>query len=277
MPELIEVELRERMLRDRCIGMKIDRVEIREPHALQGIDATGLQEKLANSHLADVRHKGQNLVLTTDRGDSLLLTMRTDADVAIQESPAPEHPSAARVILHFDDGHTLDVLLPSMRDRFIFFATTDLDRLPPLRDLGPEATAISFEDFRDGMRRHQQLGLNTFLTGSQYLSGLTQADADEICFHARLKPDRQISSLLRHDVEALYDALQITLKRLREVQGNIADLERFGFLMPRRGTDKGCPRCGSGLQVEQLDGERSYYCPKEQEPVPWDPKRMCFW
>lgn len=277
MPELIEVELRERMLRDRCVGMKIDQVEVREPHALHGIDSEELQHKLANSRLVDVRHKGQNLVMTTDRGNTLLLTMRTDADVEIQESPAPEHAAAARVILHFDDGHTLDLVMPTMRDRFFFFPTTDLDRLPPLRDLGPEATEISFEAFRDRMRAHQVLSVNAFLTGPQYLSGLSQADADEIGFQARVKPDRQISSLLKSDVEALYDAMQNTLTRLREVEGNVADLERFGFLMPRRGTDKGCPRCGSGLEVQVLDGERSYFCPKEQEPVPWDPKRMCFW
>lgn len=277
MPELVEVEKRERMLRDRCVGMRIDHVEVRQPHALHGIDATELQHLLAKAHLVDVRRKGQNLVLVTDRGSSLVLTMHTDADLTIQEAPAPEHPSDARVILHFDDGHTLDVCMPSMRDRFFFFPTTDLDRLPPLRDLGPEATDIGFEAFRDGMRAHQQLSLNTFLTNQQYLSGLSQADADEICFQARVRPDRQISSLLKSDVEAMHDAMLTVLNRLREVEGRIADLEPFGFLMPRRGTDRGCPRCGSGLQVLLLEGERSYYCPKEQEATPWDSKRMCFW
>lgn len=277
MPELVEVELRERMLRDRCIGTKIERVEVREPHALHGINAEDLQSKLANSHLVDVRHKGQNLVMVTDRGNSLLLTMHTDADVEIQESPAPDHAASARVILHFDDGRTLDVCMPTMRDRFFFFPTADLDRLPPLRDLGPEATEIPYEAFRDGMRAHQKLSINTFLTSPQYLSGLSQADADEICFQAKLRPDRQISSLLKNDVEALYDAMQNVLNRLRQVEGRIADLELYGFLMPRRGTDKGCPSCGSGLEMQLLEGERSYFCPKEQTSVPWDPKRMCFW
>lgn len=269
--------MRERLLRDRCVGMKIRRVEVREPHALHGIDADDLQRQLANAQLVDVRHKGQNLVMLTDRGNSLLLTMRTDADVEVQDSPAPEHRAAARVILHFDDGHTLDLLMPSMRDRFFFFSTADLDRIPPLRDLGPEATEISFQDFRDGMRAHSMMSVNTFLTSPQYLSGLSQADADEICFQARLRPDRQIASLLKNDVEALYDAVQNTFQRLREVQGRIQDLEPFGFLMPRRGTDKGCPNCGGGLEMRLLEGERSYYCPKDQEQVPWDPKRMCFW
>lgn len=277
MPELIEVELRERMLRERCVGMTIDRVEVREPHALHGINAADLQRALANSRLTDVQHRGQNLVLLTDGGSSLVLTMRADADVAIQESPAPEHAAAARVILHFDDGHTLDVLLPTMRDRFFFFPAADLERCPPLRDLGPEATAVSFQDFRDRMRSHHMMSINTFLTSPQYLSGLSQADSDEICFQARLRPDRQIAGLLRNDVEALYEAMQNTLARLREVKGHIARLERFGFLMPRRGTDKGCPNCGSGLEMQLLGGERSYYCPKDQEQVPWDPKKMCFW
>lgn len=277
MSELIEVELCERTLRERCLGMRIDRVEVREPHTLHGIDHDALRRELANARLVDIRHKGQNLILETDRGSSMLVTMRSDADVTIQESPAPEHAAAARIILHFDDGHTLDVVLPSMRDRFFFFRTTDLDLVPPLRGLGPEATAIAFEDFRERMRGHPMMSVNTFLTSPQYLSGLSQADADEICFQARLRPNRQISGLLRSDVEALYEAMQNTLARLREVNGRIASLERFGFLMPRRGTDQGCPKCGGGLERQLLGGERSYYCPKDQEHVPWDPKRMCFW
>lgn len=277
MPELVEVELRERQLRDRCVGMRIDRVEVREPRTVHGVNAEELQRQLANSRLVDVRHRGQNLVMLTDRGNSLLLTMHTDADVEVVDAPAPEHASAARIILHFDDGHTLDLLMPSMRDRFFFFQTADMDRLPPLRDLGPEASEISFQDFRDRMRAHHMMSLNTFLTSPQYLSGLSQADSDEICFQARLRPDRQIAGLLKSDVEALYDALQNVLARLREVKGRIEDLEPFGFLMPRRGTDKGCPNCGSGLEMRLMEGERSYFCPKDQEHRPWDPKRMCFW
>lgn len=277
MPELVEVELRERMLRDRCVGAKIDAVEVREPHALEGVGAEELQRRLANAHVADVRHQGRNLILETDRGSSVVLTMGADADVALQEAPAPEHASSARIILHLADGRSLDVLMPTMRDRFFFFPTADVERQAPLRDLGPEATRIPFEAFRDAMRERQSLSVNSLLTDPRYLSGLSQADVDEICFQARIRPDRQISSLLRNDVEALYDAMQRVFARLREVKGQIAELERFGFLMPRRGTDRGCPRCGGALEMQVLEGERSYYCPKEQDQTPWDPKRMCFW
>lgn len=276
MPELIQIEERQRMIRETCLGGTIKKAEVLDRNALRGLSPKELQETLANSRLVDVQHKGLNLLLFTDKGNMLVLTMQGGADVECQPAPVLEHSTDARVILHFDDDHTLDFRLPSLRDHFLFFPTTDVN-VTPLSEVGPEARDISYEAFRDQMRANAHFTIFDFLNGQRYVSGLSPADIDEICFQARVRSDTHINHLLRTQVKTLYDKMQKILRRIEEVKGDFAQLDQFDFLMPRRGNDRGCPRDGSGLKVLHFDQARSYYCPKCQVETPFDKKRMCYW
>lgn len=277
MAELVRVQELERMIRETCLGGKIKKAEVRDEHALRGIRAQELQDTLANSHVVDVKHKGTNIVLMTDKGNSLVITMAADANVECRAAPVFFHGTDARVILHFDDEHTLDVCMPSLKDQFLFFPTTDLDRIEPLQHLGPEPQDILSEDFRQQMKEQQSRTIFGFLSDQHNVSGLSPADIDEICFQARVRADTTIAHLLRSQVAAIFDQMQKVIGRIQEVQGDISRLEEFGYLMPNRGNDRGCPLDGSGLQVLHFGQVRSYYCPKCQDKTPFDPKRMDFW
>jgi len=277
MLELAQLELREHRIRKTCLGGTIVRAEVSDDAALRGATPQELQDSLANSRIVDVRHKGMNLVLVSDKDQTLVLTMQHDADIECHGAPAVLHPTDARVILHFDDDHTLDFRLPSVRDHLLFFRTADLDAIPMLRDIGPEALTISFQEFRERLRAHAGSTIHSFLADPMNVSGLSPADIDEICFQARIRPDKRINQLLGSEVETIYDQMQKILGRIAQAHGNLSQLESFGYLMPRRGTDRGCPRDGSGLQVIHFGSERSYYCPRCQEESPLDPKRHCFW
>lgn len=277
MAELLEVEQRKRLVHDTCLGGKITRIEVRKDEPLRGISADELQAKLANSHLVNIQRKGKNLVLITDRGSSLLFSMNEDADLSFQESPVTEHATDARIILHFDNGNTLDFRFPSLRDRFYFFPSTDLATLPPLQAVGPEPAELTYPEFRERLKTCLDLPIHAILTSQQYLSGIGPAFADEICFQAGIRPDRRLGDLLHSEWESLYEQMQAVLRKAEEVQGDQRKLDQLGFLMPRRGTDRACPRCGGALEVLHFGNVRSYFCPHCQDGQAKEAKKMRFW
>lgn len=279
MSDLIAIEARMRDLEKTCLNGVIKGVEVRDAKRLRGADPQALQQALANARITQVMRKGKYLLLKTDRGQTLIVSMHADADLACVPYPAVDHPAHATLILTFDDGHTLDLCIPTMNDLFYFFPTTDERVMEPLKAVGPDPREVSYMEFRKalGERSDPTLPIWRALITQHLISGLDPALADEICFQARVRPDRQVSDLLRADWERLYDKMQKILRTLEAVNGDMAELDKRGYLMPRRGTDRGCPS-GEGMAVIHFTGtEASYYCPSCQEDAPWEGKKADFW
>lgn len=264
MSELPEIEARKDQVKG-CLGGTIERVEVRHDHVLEGVNREELQNRLANGHLVDVQQVGKNLLFLTDRGTSLLLTMEEDATAVCLPSPAVEHPARAEVILTFQDGHALDFVIPNPKDKLYFFPTQDVREIPPLQELGPEPQEVDWMEFRKRLQDYPEIPVWEALTIQRYLSGIGPGYADEILFHAHIRPGRKVCSLLRSEWESLYDAMQTVMKAAREVKGDRQKLDERGFLIERRGTDRGCPSCQGPLAVIHFGKHSSYYCPHCQD------------
>ncbi len=278
MSDLIAIEARKRDLERTCLNGTIMRVEVRDEKLLRGTDPHALQDALARARFTQVLRKGKFLLLQTDRGQTLIVSMYADADLACVPSPATDHPTDARLIVHFDDGHSMDLRVPSMNDLLYFFPTTDERAMEPLQGLGPDPREMTYMDFRKALSEkiEPSTPLWIALLSQHRIAGLDPALADEICFQGRVRPDRPVSTLLRADWERLYDKMQKILKAVAELNGDMQELDRRGYLMPRRGNDRGCPS-GEGISVLHLDGQKSYFCPSCQEDAPWEGKKADFW
>lgn len=279
MSDLIAIEARKRDLEKTCLQGAITRVEVREEKVLRGTDPQALQEALANARFTRVMRKGKYLLMQTDHGQTLIVSMQEDADLSCVPFPATEHSADARLILTFDDGHTLDLRVPSMHDLFYYFPTTDERVMEPLRNVGPDPRDMSYTEFRKALSQRTEPSFPIWraLQAQHLISGLDPALADEICFQARIRPDRPVSELLRADWERLYDKMQKILRFVEQVNGDMDALDKRGFLMPRRGTDRGCPS-GEGIAAIPFDAHHvAYYCPSCQEDAPWEGKKAKFW
>ncbi|MNX07656.1 Formamidopyrimidine-DNA glycosylase [compost metagenome] len=279
MSDLIAIEARKRDLEKTCLNGTLKRVDVRNAKLLRGIDPQALQQALVNARITQLQRKGKYLLLQTDRGQTLIVSMQEDADLACVPYPATEHSADAGLILTFDDGHTLDLRLPSMNDLFYYFSTTDERLMDPLKTVGPDPREMTFTEFRKalGERTEPSFPIWQALLSQHLISGLDPALADEICFQGRVRPDRPVSKLLKAEWERLYDKMQKILKTVSEVSGNMEELDKRGYLMPRRGNDRGCPS-GEGIAVLHFPGSQtSYYCPSCQEDAPWEGKKANFW
>lgn len=258
MAELPEIERRLSDLQGSCIGGKIDRVEVLERDVLPGMTPTELNGELANTTLRGLKRRGSYLYLETNRDSTLVMDQSHDGEVHCQLSYEPQ-PRFTRLVIHFDDGHDLDFISQDLQDKLFFYPTTDSRRIAQFERLGPDPWEMDFKEFHRRLGSHC-LPIREALMLREEISGIGPDYADEICFQARIRPDRSTSDLLKGEWENLFEKMLFVYRRAHEVGGDPNKLGEH-FITPRRGTDQGCPLCGGGMAVAHFGTDRSYYCP----------------
>ena len=135
----------------------------------------------------------------------------------------------------------------------------DLPSVPMFGEMGPDALAVTEEEFRTRIRKHTG-AIKNVLTNHKFIAGIGNAYSDEILFRARIEPFRKRQTLGDKEIGELYEAVHETMDWaipiLRDHFRNELDYEewREHLKVHRKGggdrsnPDEGrCPRCGSYL------------------------------
>jgi formamidopyrimidine-DNA glycosylase len=101
------------------------------------------------------------------------------------------------------------------------------------------------------------------LMNQQVIAGIGNVYADEILLQSRIRPRARVEEITAKDLQRLFDAIQ---KVLRTAVRCKADPEAFpkDFLIPNRGKNRNCPRCGGRIEKVTVSGRSGYACPNCQ-------------
>ena len=132
-------------------------------------------------------------------------------------------------------------------------------------EMGPDALdpSLTLEAWRDRIRRHPG-ELKNLLRNQSFVAGIGNAYADEILFHARLRPFRRRSTLASEEIDDLHRAVRATLEAsiviLRErVPPTFEKQVRDHLAVHNRGGEA-CPRCGTRITAVKAGGFPTGYC-----------------
>ncbi|MGG5257762.1 Fpg/Nei family DNA glycosylase [Phycicoccus avicenniae] len=155
-----------------------------------------------------------------------------------------------RFSLVFEDGGMLRLLDPRRLGRV---------RLDPDVDaLGPDAAEVGREEFRERVGRGR-LPLKARLLDQTTIAGVGNLLADEVLWQARLDPRRPAGELTVEELDGLRRRLRSAV-RTAVRQGGVHTLE----VVPHRGADGHCPRCGAEMRRATVGGRTTWFCPREQ-------------
>jgi formamidopyrimidine-DNA glycosylase len=265
MPELPEVEIFTRVVRDHCRGRTIERVAVTDPLILEGVAPAALERRLAGAPIRAAERYGKHLLILFSRAGALAMHFGTNGSLE-PVSPAAAAPRYTRLQLHFAGGGGLAYVNPrrlgrvSLCDSPAAFAAANRlgpDALDPTLDL-PRFAALLAKSRRD---------LKALLMDQQRLAGIGNIYSDEILFQARLHPGAVASALGGEEGARLFHAMRETLATaIRCGAGSEQMTERLpkDFLLPHRHPGGRCPRCGTALGVLKRGGRTGYYCPRCQ-------------
>ncbi|HZD25828.1 MAG TPA: DNA-formamidopyrimidine glycosylase family protein [Alphaproteobacteria bacterium] len=259
MPELPDVEMFARQIRDHGLKRRIDAVDLRDPKRLKGASAGKLEAALRGHAFSGVERHGKLLFAGVDGGGHLAMHFGMTGFVAFYDDPGDE-PAHARLVLRFDDGGHFAF---DDQRRIGWLALVD-DVAGWLREqeLGPDALDVDLAALRRLFEGKRGM-VKPALMDQQAIAGIGNVYSDEILFQAGIRPDRKVAELDDAAVEAIHQQMRAVL---RAAADHDADPEKMpeDWLTPHRGSDDPCPRCGGSLEAPKISGRTAWLCPRCQ-------------
>jgi len=287
MPELPEVETIRRGLEGKIVGQTIVNADCDSPRHLNyslnlyrkkimgaKVLAVRRRAKMLYFELSDKRYLAIHLKMTGQ------LVFRHKKTVVIGGHPIKDGDldlpnKFTHVIFYFKSG---DVLYFNDTRKFGWARllnhqefTKELARL----GYGPEPMTDDFEFdyFVSILKKYPNRKIKQTLLDQQLIAGLGNIYADEVCYFAKVRPQRKVSTLKPGERKLLFDGIKKILPKAVKYGGSsiATHLNAFGrkgsysqFHIVYARYGEPCEVCGTELKRITVAGRTSTYCPKEQ-------------
>lgn len=230
MPELPEVETIRRDLREKILGKEISRVDVLRAKIVRA-DHGRFKNFLKNKKIKDIDRVGKLLMF--DFGDQhhlfvhlkmtgQLIYVDSDNLVAGGHSDGPDLlvvPNVhTRAVIYFVDSSVL--YFNDMRAFGYLQLANELEKQAVIKKYGIEPLADNFtiNNFEQALKG-KKTTIKAVLLNQGIISGIGNIYADEVCFEAKIKPIRLVSTLTKQDTKRLYTAIQKIIKKAIQERG----------------------------------------------------------
>ena len=253
MPELPDVENLRKYLEATALHKPIERTVVRDNRILENASPQSLGRHLKGKELQEGKRHGKYLFGALGSDEWLVMHFGMTGGLSYYESGEP--PEYARVILNFEEGGSLAYTSKRILGKVGF--TDDLCQYLENRDLGPDALddGLTKEGFATALSG-RRASIKSALMNQIIVAGIGNIYSDEILFQSRIHPGRKARELGRDDLDEIFDNMRDIL---RESSGGAVREEEY--LRSQRNSGAACPRCGTPLDVINVSGRTSYFCP----------------
>jgi len=265
LPEIPELEVIRQVLTRRLRGRTVVQVIVAPkggPIVLRDLTGAGFAASLQGAVLQSVSRRGKFLLFYFE-GKCPLLVVNPKLTGRLQLcAPAARRVGPAHVTLAFAD--------PAEELRYVdsktmgqLYLTHSLSAIPTFDAMGPDALEVTIAEFRERLTPFRG-EIKGILTRGSFVSGIGNAYADEILWHARLHPYRKRTSLTPVDVEQLFDSMGSVLRAaIEQVRLEMADdvhLKPREFFAVHMRSGEACPRCGTPVSAITANQRITNFC-----------------
>jgi formamidopyrimidine-DNA glycosylase len=288
MPELPEVETIKLELQKRLIGHRIEDVKVLLPKIFEGNS-----KDIIGAKIVDLKRIGKGLIIELDNNFVLTVHLKMTGQLVFQDKTTEGSKLSAKVggeslpskyshvIFTLDKGATL--FYNDLR-RFGWIKMVkkaDLKDVTFFKEMGPEPKVgedlagkeLKLDYFKDIVQK-SNLPIKVTLMDQKKIGGIGNIYANDALFLARIDPRRKGKTLIDEEVEKLFKAIYIIIKKSLEYGGS-SD-ENFVNALGQEGKyqdhalaygKKGekCSVCGATIEKIQLGGRGTFFCPKHQK------------
>lgn len=263
MPELPELQVVHDVLETRVVGKTLLRVELVQPTAaivVRDLTGRGFAETLTGAAIEKVERRGKYLLFDFDIPPRLVLNPKLTGRLQLAAPQDKRHKKTAVVFTLTD---ATELRYYDDRAMGQLYLTKDTALVPDFAGMGPEPFEISRTQFHERLRPYRG-EIKGILTRSEFVSGIGNAYADEILWHARLHPFRKRTRLTPEEIDRLYDAIQNTLRDSIEIvraqMGDNIHLKPRDFFAVHMKTGEPCPRCGTTISEISANQRITNFC-----------------
>lgn len=264
MPELPEVEIHARKLREWLTGRSVTGTQILDPRLLPGLPDLSRQH---GRPVAAVRRLAKYLMVDLEGGHTLTLHLRMTGKLVRDGYVTGPLSKATRLVLDVDDGSRLRFEDFRRFGRAWLTSTDQVRALPELAEVGPDALLepTSAERLRELTARSGR-SIKVLLMDQALIGGIGNICAAEILYRAGVAPETRGRDLTAAQVAAVAREIVPFLEWSIETQGRKELIylgepgaENVFTVYARKGEP--CPRCTAPIVRTVLGGRGTYSCP----------------
>lgn len=302
MPELPEVESLRKSLVPYIRGKRIDSVEVRLPKLVSGrgtkrvvnqIMADSFIDNISRKVVIGLTRRAKNIIFTFDDNSVMIVHLKMTGQLVFKPFQAENED------VLISGGHPIELStseLPNKHSYIIFYFENGTLFYNDVRQFGyllyfsslekaisdGHFAKLGFEplngdfilkDFEMALRRKTGILKKVFLD-QEVVVGLGNIYADEVCFAAKVRPDRLVKTLTKKEIKLLYEAIKIIIPRAIELGGSsiadylLADGSRGNYAREHKvygRAGKNCSTCDMVLTKTVTVGRATVYCKKCQK------------
>jgi len=274
MPELPEVELVTRDLRESLEGKKLTAVRVIEPYSVvyegKRLNDKGLAERLFCEHLVNqkavrITRKGKYISIFFEKA-TLVVHLKMTGSLIFNAKKSLLKPYL-RVILSFEDD---ELGFYDIRKFGYLEITSHFKARQKLGRLGLDALN-ELKDAEDLFKllRSSRKELKKFLLDQHKIAGIGNAYADEILYESGLSPFRPANSLSKQEAIILLNSIKrklkqgiasggLTIRNYVNASGRPGNFQEKLMVYGKAGSD--CKRCGKRIIRVKFGGRSTHYC-----------------
>lgn len=284
MPELPEVETMVRGLRPAMQGRRIESVEVHDAFLLQGVSAQEFERRVGGATVESVERRGKWVVIAlAGQGGLIVIQPRMTGGFWLV---VPDREDHVRLTFHLRRPESTVWFCDTRRlGKIAWHSSRESAEGDFARSHGPDATTIALDDLLARLRRTDR-GIKPALMDQRLLAGIGNIYADEVCFRARIHPERPASGLKPDEVARIHAAIGQVLREAIAAEGSSFDAGyrtvlglEGGFLAQNAMYGRGgqpCPECGEPVvktRIAGLSGRPTHFCPNCQPLKPQSRRR----
>lgn len=264
MPELPEVEVVRRSLKNQVLNKKIIKVDLLHKNIFEGEEKI-LINTLEGSMFTDVLRYGKYLVFVLDNDRMLISHLRMEGKYLIRkDEQVGKHE---HVIFTFSDNTTLRYHDTRKFGRMEIRTKDDYLTTNPLKKLGPEPINMTGLELLKKLKRTAR-PIKVALLDQTIIAGLGNIYVDEVLFLSKLRPETisntieidKANEIVSHSVDVLEKATKLGGTTIHTFSATDIDGLFQNELLVHTKQGKPCPVCGSIIEKIKVGGRGTYVC-----------------
>ncbi|MBU1111435.1 MAG: bifunctional DNA-formamidopyrimidine glycosylase/DNA-(apurinic or apyrimidinic site) lyase [archaeon] len=267
MPELPEVETIRKGLEKKLVGRTI--YQVKKFDQMENISQDIVNQ--SGAKINKVLRRSKYLIIELSNNNSILIHLRMSGQLVFKN----EISSATRV--EFNLSHQQNLLFNDFR-KFGTMEIVPSNKLAKYfldKGLGPEPldNEFTFEKFNKILQTKARSKVKNVLMDQRVIAGLGNIYAQEVCFYAKVNPERKVETLNNEELKDLHIGIKQILTKAIKLKGTSFDAAyvtsdgesgQFSDFLKIYHQQK-CKECNSKLNLIKMNSRSTYYCPKCQK------------
>lgn len=267
MPELPEVRVVAKSLRNKIIDKKIESIRILRDKFIKEIEVDEFVKSVVNSTIKNIENIGKYLVFHLSNDNIIISHLRMEGKYSFYEQYEPDYRHNY-IFFSFSDGTQLRYSDSRMFGTFQLRNESDYLNSLPLSKLGKIPAETNVDELYKKIHK-KTVKIKTLLLDQTLVLGLGNIYVNEALWAAKIDPERTANKITKNELQLILDESTRIMDASTELGGTtISSYESLNkkegkfqnFLMVHGREKKACKRCYNLITKTKVNGRGTYLC-----------------